>query len=75
MPQAEREGWPRTIKWNKLEGRIIKMKPYLEGLVDGSNKEQSSFWTSVLKEVESKGSRAVTGVHGQFANFEKVQPG
>ncbi|KAF5383667.1 hypothetical protein D9615_003785 [Tricholomella constricta] len=33
------------------------------------------FWTEVMKEVKQKGSRAVAGVRGQFASFEKMQPG
>ena len=33
------------------------------------------FWKEVIKEVKKKGSRAVAGVRGQFANFEKTQPG
>jgi hypothetical protein len=33
------------------------------------------FWQEVIKEVKTKGSRAVVGVSGQFANFDKTQPG
>jgi hypothetical protein len=33
------------------------------------------FWKEVMKEIKNKGSRAVAGVRGQFANFEKTQPG
>ena len=38
-------------------------------------KARSIFWTEVMDEVKKKGSRAVIGVRGQFANFEKTQPG
>ena len=38
-------------------------------------KARSIFWTEVMDEVKKKGSRAVVGVQGQFANFEKTQPG
>ena len=38
-------------------------------------KARSIFWTEVMDEVKKKGSRAVVGVRGQFANFEKTQPG
>ncbi|KAF8159864.1 RTC4-like domain-containing protein [Crassisporium funariophilum] len=38
-------------------------------------KAKSIFWMEVLDEVKKKGTRAVTGVRGQFANFEKTQPG
>jgi hypothetical protein len=33
------------------------------------------FWREVMTEVKKKGSRAVAGVRGQFASFEKTQPG
>ena len=46
---------------------------------DGSSqkgpKARSIFWTEVMDEVKKKGTRAVVGVQGQFANFEKTQPG
>jgi len=38
-------------------------------------KARSLFWTEVMAEIKSKGLRAVSGVRGQFANFEKAQPG
>lgn len=38
-------------------------------------KARSVFWTELLEEVKLKGLRAVSGVRGQFANFEKAQPG
>ena len=38
-------------------------------------KARSIFWTEVMNEVKKKGLRAVIGVRGQFANFEKTQPG
>lgn len=36
---------------------------------------RSVFWKEVKKEVKKKGTRAVVGVSGQFASFEKTQPG
>ncbi|KAF9485536.1 hypothetical protein BDN70DRAFT_795754, partial [Pholiota conissans] len=38
-------------------------------------KAGSIFWTEIMEEVRQKGLRAVSGVRGQFANFEKAQPG
>lgn len=38
-------------------------------------KARSPFWIEVMAEIKSKGLRAVSGVRGQFANFEKAQPG
>ncbi|KAF9460531.1 RTC4-like domain-containing protein [Collybia nuda] len=39
------------------------------------SKARCVFWKEVINEVKQKGSRAVAGVQGQFANFEKTQPG
>ena len=39
------------------------------------SKARSIFWTEVMDEVKKKGSRVIVGVRGQFANFEKTQPG
>lgn len=36
---------------------------------------KSVFWKEIKKEVKKKGTRAVVGVSGQFASFEKTQPG
>jgi hypothetical protein len=33
------------------------------------------FWKDLAKELKANGSKAVKGVWGQFANFEKTQPG
>ncbi|KIM44795.1 hypothetical protein M413DRAFT_362806 [Hebeloma cylindrosporum] len=38
-------------------------------------KARSLFWVEIMAEIKSKGLRAVSGVRGQFANFEKAQPG
>lgn len=44
---------------------------------DGSRRprSKSAFWKEVKKEVKKQGSRTVVGVKGQFANFERAQPG
>lgn len=40
-----------------------------------SSRSSCVFWREVMAEVKKKGSRAVAGVRGQFASFEKTQPG
>lgn len=92
LPEAEAKGWPKSIEWTKLEGRVSAMKDILKELIedpaveldaddpddifgDSSPKTKCIFWKEVIKEVKQKGSRAVAGVRGQFANFEKTQPG
>ena len=38
-------------------------------------RKKSIFWQDIKRQVKKKGSRAVVGVNGQFASFEKTQPG
>jgi len=42
---------------------------------ESGSRSSCVFWKEVQAEVKKKGSRAVTGVKGQFASFEKTQPG
>lgn len=107
LPEAEKKGWPKTIEWNKVANRVMRMKNVLRTIIEdpGDNdvgrteeveddwevphgnkrtskfrkqkgpKANSIFWNEVIQEIKAKGSRAVAGVRGQFANFEKAQPG
>ncbi|KAH7885744.1 RTC4-like domain-containing protein [Phlebopus sp. FC_14] len=43
--------------------------------ISGGPRSRSVFWREVRKEVRKQGSRTVVGVKGQFASFEKTQPG
>ncbi|KIK93689.1 hypothetical protein PAXRUDRAFT_828700 [Paxillus rubicundulus Ve08.2h10] len=38
-------------------------------------RNRSVFWREMVNEVKKQGSRAVVGLKGQFASFEKTQPG
>lgn len=38
-------------------------------------REMCPFWTEMMKEVKSKGTRAVVSSKGQFASFKALQPG
>lgn len=89
LPEAEQKGWPKTIDWAKVGGRVEAMRDSLQTLINdrddndggeffwatGGPRSKCVFWRDVLSEVKQKGSRAVAGVRGQFANFEKTQPG
>ncbi|KAJ8695066.1 hypothetical protein PTI98_007685 [Pleurotus ostreatus] len=81
LPEAERKRWPKEIDWQALAARVTSMKHIVQELIldtageaDGP-RERCVFWAEVVKEYREKGSRAVTGVRGQFENFEKTQPG
>lgn len=93
LPIATERGWPKTIDFTKVPGRVKKMKKALEAIIldkddDISDVEdfdtddetrgprsKSVFWKEMKKEVKKQGSRTVVGVKGQFASFEKTQPG
>ena len=64
---------------NDVDEDIDEVERLFRGDGDGTRqkgpKTRSIFWTEVMDEVKKKGSRAVVGVRGQFANFEKTQPG
>ncbi|KAG6873026.1 hypothetical protein C0992_009156 [Termitomyces sp. T32_za158] len=89
LPEAERNGWPKTIDWSELGKRVRKMKDALRDIIEDNGGVDSDllesgdsrprarcvFWTEALEEVRAKGTRAVAGVRGQFASFEKTQPG
>ncbi|KAG5636682.1 hypothetical protein H0H81_007212 [Sphagnurus paluster] len=42
---------------------------------EDSPRARSVFWREVMAEVKRKGSRAMAAVQGQFASFQKTQPG
>ncbi|KAF8074673.1 RTC4-like domain-containing protein [Lyophyllum atratum] len=46
-----------------------------QGEADEHPRARCIFWKEVMAEVKQKGTRAVAGVRGQFASFEKTQPG
>ena len=85
------KGWPQSIDFKKVPKRIEGMKRALEVIIaDAGNcsdsedcrdvdlkrpRVRSVFWREVKKEIKKQGSRTVIGVKGQFASFEKTQPG
>ena len=89
LPEGEAKGWPKKIKWDRVRGRVEAMSGELGALITdrkdgcedgGSRKAQGPrqkcmFWRDVMKEIKKQGSRAAVGVRGQFASFEKTQPG
>ncbi|KAH9479734.1 hypothetical protein JR316_0008329 [Psilocybe cubensis] len=106
LPEAEQKGWPKKIKWKKVSGRVLKMKTFLQALIEdpgndsrsessdsewqilattnsGKSKKRSIkgakarsiFWTEYMNEVKTKGLRAMSGFQGQYATFDKAQPG
>jgi hypothetical protein len=91
LPEAMENGWPQSIDFKKVPERVEGIKSALEAIIaDADNcsedddsgdvdsrgpRIRSVFWREVKKEIKKQGSRTVTGVKGQFASFEKTQPG
>ena len=77
LPKANANGWPSSIDWEKLGHRVKDMRNELEGLLNDlqAGEGVSVFWEEIQLELQKKGSRAVASVQGQFANFDKGQPG
>jgi hypothetical protein len=77
IPEAIAKGWPTNIDFGKVRERVERLTDDLAKLVrdEGNAREENVYWTTVMKEVRKLGSRAASGVKGQFESFEKTQPG
>ena len=77
IPEAMAKGWPTDINFGEVRERVERLADGLAKLVrdEGNAREESIYWTIVMMEVRKLGSRAVSGVKGQFESFEKTQPG
>ena len=91
IPKAQAKGWPTKIDFVQVKPRVEALRSKLEALVldepsDADNlilpdkdeekpRDNCPFWMEMVKEVKSKGTRAVASSKGQFANFKAFQPG
>ena len=77
IPEAIAKGWPTVINFGQVRERVEKLRGGLTKLVrdEDDAREKSIYWTAVIVEVRKFGSRAASGVKGQFESFEKTQPG
>jgi hypothetical protein len=77
IPEAMAKGWPTNIDFGKVRERVERLADGLAKLVqdEGNARVECIFWTTVTTEVRKLGSRAASGVKGQFESFEKTQPG
>lgn len=91
MPKAQAKGWPTKIDFGKVKPRVEALRSKLEALLldkpcevddliipdedEVKPRDTCPFWTEMMREVKSKGSRAVASSKGQFASFKALQPG
>jgi hypothetical protein len=91
IPKAQSKGWPTKIDFGKVKPRVEALRSKLEALLldkspdaddlilldedEEKSRDTCQFWTEMMKEVKSKGSRAAASSKGQFASFKTLQPG
>lgn len=73
LPRAIRAGWPTTIDFDRLPERITQHRQILDRILD--NPSSSSFFHDMMDTVAKVGVRVAESAMGQFATFQRVQPG
>ena len=77
IPEALAKGWPMDIDFGRVRDRVEQLRDSLRKLVKGKGnaRDENIYWTTVMMEVQKMGSRAASGVKGQFESFQRTQPG
>lgn len=73
LPLAISRGWPIKIDFAVIPDRIRGFKNSLDALI--TSPETSSFWLDLKNDIAALGRKKLASVTGQFATFEKSQPG
>ena len=73
LPKARKNGWPTSIDFSILPGRVRALERDLRSYL--LEKDKSHLWQLLKKEIDEKGALRVMGIQGQFNNFERSQPG
>ncbi|KAK4699048.1 hypothetical protein P7C70_g7219, partial [Phenoliferia sp. Uapishka_3] len=73
IPEGRRNGWPETIDWDKLHGRIESFTEDLTNII--YNKTPSTFLDAAKAEWEQKGARKMANVMSEWGSFDVEQPG
>ena len=73
LPLALERGWPTHIDFASLPSRIRGFRKRLGRFIDHPN--ESQFWREVRDDVREVGRMKVVSVSGQYATFERTQPG
>lgn len=76
LPTAMLKGWPRSIEWENIEARIVRMERNLRELIEEpGTREKCFFWGETLEAIRQNGASAMSRIEGQFRNFENTRPG
>ncbi|KAH7106732.1 RTC4-like domain-containing protein, partial [Auriculariales sp. MPI-PUGE-AT-0066] len=73
LPQAIKAGWPTTIDFNAVPRRLLDQRKLLKDILQ--NPSTSSFFRDSLEHVQAVGLRVAESAMGQYATFERIQPG
>jgi hypothetical protein len=73
LPQAAKAGWPTTIDFNAIPMRLMDRQDLFEGIL--KDPTTSSFFCESLEHVQAVGLRVAESAMGQYATFERSQPG
>jgi hypothetical protein len=73
LPLALARGWPTRIDFASIPKRIGAFRKELGRLI--GRPDESQFWREVRDDVKEVGRNKVVSVSGQYATFERTQPG
>ena len=73
LPLALERGWPTRLDFARLPERIRGFRKKLRRFIDHPVKSQ--FWREISDDVKEVGKMKVVSVSGQYATFERCQPG
>ncbi|KAF8586369.1 hypothetical protein K439DRAFT_1408955 [Ramaria rubella] len=73
FPLALARGWPTHLDFAGLPARIKSFTKQLSRLI--KYPERSEFWREVRDDAQEVGRTKVVSVSGQYATFERTQPG
>ncbi|EJD51784.1 hypothetical protein AURDEDRAFT_149420 [Auricularia subglabra TFB-10046 SS5] len=73
LPQAIRAGWPTTIDFDSIPARVKRKRRILDDIL--KDPSTSSFFREAMDNVARVGARVAESAMGQYAIFERIQPG
>lgn len=73
LPLALERGWPTRLDFAGLPDRIRGLKKKLGRFI--KHPIESQFWRDIRDDVKEVGRTKVVSVSGQYATFERSQPG
>lgn len=73
LPLALQRGWPTRLDFASLPNRIKGFRNKLGQFINCP--DESLFWREIRDDVKEVGRMKVVSVSGQYATFERTQPG